>query len=103
MCSAPPVCGPGLGARRLPDVLPPMIGLRAGEDGTIWVERWPPEGRNAFRFYDVFDDDGRWVRVVVFRAPLVGDPPPYFGERAVAGVIRDPDTGVERVVRFDLP
>ena len=95
--------GEGVAERRLPDVLPRGIGLRAGQDGTIWIEQWPPEGNSDYRCYVVLDEAGKLLRVVVFRSPIASDPPPYFGEHAVVGVIRDPDTGVERVVRFDLP
>lgn len=50
-----------------------------------------------------FDADGRLLYVVVLRAPLARDPPPWFGAGSIAGIIRDPDTGVERVARFDIP
>jgi hypothetical protein len=93
--------GPGVVERRLPEIAPPILSLSVGEDGAIWVERWPPADQPTFRHYDVLRESG--VSVVVLRAPLTRDPPPWFGKRFVIGVTRDPGTGVERVMRFDLP
>lgn len=95
--------GEGVAERRLPDFLPRVIGLRVVDDGTIWLEQWPPEDQPDFRHYMVLDESGALLRFVVLRAPLVADPPPHIAERFIVGVIRDPDTEVERVVRFDLP
>ena len=94
--------GADVAERRLPATLPPIIGIHIATDGMIWVERWPAEGEAASRFYDVLNADGVLQERVVLRAPLVRDPPPFFGARYVAGVVRDADTGVERVVRFTL-
>jgi hypothetical protein len=94
--------GDGVEARRLPPVLPKAIGVVVRDDDSIWLERWPPAGRGDFRYYDVFDYGGRLLRTIVLAAPIVRDPAPYFGEHIVVGVIRDVDTGVERVVAFDL-
>lgn len=95
--------GEGVLEHNLPDSLPSIIGLTVAQDGSIWVERWPPEGRDDSRYYDVFDSSGRFQKSVVLRAPLVRDPSPWFGERSIAGILRHADTGVERVVRFDVP
>jgi hypothetical protein len=95
--------GDGVEDRRLPEFLPPVIGLSVSQDGSIWVERWPPEEDANSRYYDVLNGNGRLQRVVVLRAPLLRDPPPWFGSRSVVGVVRDAETGVERVARFDLP
>lgn len=94
--------GPGVEDRRLPDTRPVVIGLSVTPTGSIWVETWPPEGEQDTRYYDVLDPSGNLQRVVVLRAPLVRDPSPWFGERSVAAIVRDPETGVERVARFDL-
>lgn len=95
--------GEGVEARRLPDFLPRAIGLHVVDDGTIWLEQWPPEAHPDFRQYMVLDASGALLRFVVLRAPLVSDPPRYITERFIVGVVRDPDTEVERAVRFDLP
>ena len=95
--------GEGVEDRRLPDFLPRVIDLRVVDNGTIWLEQWPPEENPDFRQYMVLDADGRLLRFVVLRAPLAANPPRYLSERFIVGVVRDPDTGVERVVRFDLP
>lgn len=95
--------GPGVRDRQLPETLPPIIGIHVAVDGSIWIETWPPEGRSNSRFFDVLDEEGHLHDRVELTAPVTRDPPPFFGERYVAGVLRDPDTGVERVVRFTIP
>ena len=95
--------GEGVAERRLPEFLPRVIALHVVDDGTIWLEQWPPEDRPDFRQYMVLDQNGALLRFVVLRAPLLGNPPRHITERFIVGVIRDPETEVERVVRFDLP
>jgi len=94
--------GPGVRERQLPHTLPSVVGINVAVDGSVWVEQWPPEGRGDSRFYDVLDPDGKLQRRIVLEASLVQDPPPFFRSQYVVGVIRDPDTGVERVVRFAI-
>lgn len=95
--------GEGVAERRLPEFLPRVIALHVVDDGTIWLEQWPPEDRPDFRQYMVLDRNGTVLRVVVLRAPLLGNPPRHITEQFIVGVIRDPETAVQRVVRFDLP
>ena len=89
----------------IPDSLPASIALHAGTGNRIWVERWPPEGRGSYRYYDVLEYDGRYRATVVVPAPLLADPPPFFGEDVIVGVVMDPTTEVHSVVavRFRLP
>lgn len=94
--------GDGVRDRRLPETLPAIIGIHIATDGRIWVERWPSEGQSDSRFYDVLNTDGVLIERIVLRAPLTRDPPPFFGARHVVGVLRDADTGVERVIRFTV-
>lgn len=95
--------GDGVRERRLPTTLPAIIGIHIGTDGSIWIERWPTEGQSQSRFYDVLDSDGRPRARVVLQAALMRDPPPFFGTSFIAGIVRDADTGVQRVVRFSIP
>jgi hypothetical protein len=94
--------GEGVRERRLPQRLPTMIGVFVAQDESVWVEQWPAEGRHGSRFYDILDDQGRLERRVVLDAPLLRDPSPFFGSGEVVGVVRDEETGVERVVRFTI-
>lgn len=94
--------GKNVAERLLPEVLPTVVSIHVAEGGLIWVERWPTEGSAASRFYDVFDATGEHKAFVSLRAPLLSEPSPFFGRRAIVGVVRDEDTGVDRVVRFDL-
>lgn len=89
----------------IPDSLPAVLSLHVGASDRIWVERWPPEGRGSSRYYDVLEYDGRYRGTVVVPAPLLADPPPFFGEDVIVGVVMDPTTEVHSVVslRFRLP
>lgn len=95
--------GEGVLETELPDSVPSVIGLAVTGRGSIWVERWPPEGDPGARLFDVLDWNGSPRYVVVVRTPLVRDPPAWFGERFIVGIVRDSETGVERIARFDLP
>lgn len=94
--------GADIAERRLPDFLPMVLAVRMDMAGRIWVERWPPEGSPAVRAYDVYDGSGRHLTAVRLRAPLLAEPPPFFGRSAVVGVVSDPESGVHRVVVFAL-
>jgi hypothetical protein len=93
----------GMGARvrsrSLPDSTPAFLRVWAAEDGRVWVQRWPPEGRAAESFFDVFDDTGIFLGVVVVPGVFETDPVPLLLADAFYGVVKDPDTGVHRVVR----
>ena len=95
--------GENVADRRLPEALPQVVAVHVAMDGLIWMERWPPEGSGESRFYDVFDSTGMHLASISLRAPLVSAPPPFFARNAVVGVVRDPENGVERVVKFSLP
>ena len=89
----------------IPDSLPVFTSVNLGASDRIWVERWPPEGMGASRYYDVLEYDGSYAGTVVVPVPLLGDPPPFFGEETIVGVVIDPTTDVHSVValRFRLP
>ena len=89
----------------IPDSLPAFIAVHVGASDRLWVERWPPEGMGSSRYYDVLEYDGRYAGTVVVPAPLLADPPPFFGEEIIVGVVMDPVTDVHSVVafRFAMP
>lgn len=93
---------PDIRDQRWPEVLPAYTGVHYGESGHIWVAQWPPVERPDHRLYHVFGRNGEPVAVVLLPAPLVRDTPPFFTDSMVYGVVRDPDTGVERVVALRL-
>jgi hypothetical protein len=92
--------GPGVVEGRLPETLPGVLAVHVSAEGRLWVERWPEDP--ATRVFDVLALDGTPLRRLVLEAPLLRDPPPWFGNGQVVGVVRDPVTEVERVVRFDV-
>jgi hypothetical protein len=94
--------GKDVADRHLPSVVPSTLSVHVGTDRRIWVERWPAVGSGDSRFYDVYDSAGVKQASVELRAPLLAQPAPFFGRNSVAGVIRDADTGIDRVVRFSL-
>lgn len=89
----------------IPDSLPAFNSIHVGAFDRIWVERWPPEGMASSRYFDVLEYDGRYAGTVVVPAPLLTDPPPFFGEDTIVGVVMDPTFEVHTVVafRFRLP
>jgi hypothetical protein len=80
-----------------------LIAIHIATDDAIWVEQWSPQGQGDRRFYDVIGPDGQLRGRVVLDAALMNDPPPFFSARYIAGVVTDPLTGVEKVVRFTIP
>ena len=76
-----------------------------GASDRIWVERWPPEGMATARYYDVLDYDGSYAGTVVAPVPLLADPPPFFGDDIIVGVVSDPAMEIHSVVAlsFRLP
>ena len=89
----------------IPDSLPVFNSIHVGASDRIWVERWPPEGMASSRYFDVLEYDGRYAGTVVVPAPLLTDPPPFFGDDTIVGVVMDPTFEVHTVVafRFRLP
>jgi hypothetical protein len=94
--------GEGVAERRLPDTLPRVLAVRMDMSGRIWVERCPPEGFGDTRAYDVYDALGLHLAAVRLGAPLLSEPPPFFGRTSLVGVVRAPETGVHRVVVFAI-
>jgi hypothetical protein len=89
-------------SRSLPDSVPAFLSVWSGEDGKHWIRRWPAAGRGGHSFFDVFDAHGIFLGVVVVPVTFERTPAPVFLERALYGVIRDPDTGVDRIVRAEF-
>ncbi len=89
----------------IPDSLPAFNSIHVGASDRMWVERWPAEGMASLRHYDVLEYDGSYAGTVVVPAPLLADPPPFFGEDVIVGVVMDPTFEVHTVVafRFRLP
>lgn len=94
---------PSVTERRLPDRVPAYLSVHAATNGELWVEQWPAEGASDRRAFDVFREDGRFRGTVTLPVPLLSDPPPYITPGALYGVVRDPDTEVERVVKLTVP
>ena len=101
------------------DHKPPFRGLRAGNDGRIWVRLWTearqvaneehdPANPESSPFtwveplrYDVFEADGTYLGAVVPPEGFSPSAPPVFGRSFVWAVERG-DLGVQRVVRYRI-
>lgn len=88
-------------SRDLPTVFPEVLAIHTDLEGRIWVKRWPPNDRPDHTFFDVFTPGGEALGTVEIPASLLPDPPPWVSEESVAGVVRDADTGIDRVAVFD--
>jgi hypothetical protein len=72
-------------------------------NGSVWLRRWPRPGRSGTVF-DVLAHDARYAHTVIIQGRLLLSPPPYLMGQTEIGVMREPATGVQRVVacRFDI-
>lgn len=85
-----------------PRVFPEVLAVHTDLDGRIWVKRWPPDAQPDHTFFDVYSPDGQSLGTVRIEASLLPDPPPWVSAGVVVGVVRDPDTGIDRIALFEL-
>jgi hypothetical protein len=84
----------------LPEVLPEVLAVHVASDESIWLQRWPPPGSGDQTRFDVIGREGTLLYTVVVPALILQDPPPFVSAEFVVGVVRDPETEVERVTVF---
>jgi hypothetical protein len=84
----------------LPEVLPEVLAVHVASDESIWLQRWPPPGSGDQTRFDVIGKEGTLLYAVVVPALILQDPPPFVSAEFVVGVVRDPETEVERVTVF---
>lgn len=85
-----------------PKWLPEVLSLHVATDGALWVGRWPLHGDGDARVFDVLEPSGALRGVVIVPARLEADPPPFFTEAGIYGVVQDPETGVQRVAALSF-
>lgn len=88
--------------RELPTTLPPIVAIRIGGSGNVWVRRWPRSGSRETVF-DIVDSSGAPDRTVVVPEAILTYPAPWLTDELIIGVLEDPPTGVQRVGIFRLP
>lgn len=87
---------------RLPVHYPPYQGAYVVADGDVWVYRWPLGGRDL-SIFDVFSRSGAFQRTVVLPRRIKTFPTPVLSATTVVGVVVDPDTDEQGIVRFERP
>lgn len=87
---------------RVPSHYPPYRGVYVADDGRVWVYRWTTATRNESVF-DVFSRSGTFQQTVVLPRRILALPTPVITTTTVIGVVVDPDTDEQGVVRFDRP
>jgi hypothetical protein len=84
----------------LPEVLPEVLAVHVAPDESIWLQRWPPPGSGDQTLFDVIGREGAVLHTVVVPTLILQDPPPFVSAEFVVGVVRDPETEVDRVAVF---
>ena len=90
-------------AGRLPEVYPAYRELAVSAEGVLWVRRWSRAGERGRSVFDIFDEEARFLGTLAVSAELRADPVLVIRGGYAAGVESDPETGLERIVRFTVP
>jgi hypothetical protein len=89
-------------SREAAEFLPEVLAVQIDGAGRTWIRRWPrPDVEETV--FDVFDRDGRPRYTVRVPAELLSIPLPWVSRTLMVGVVRDSETGVDRVVAFRVP
>jgi hypothetical protein len=88
--------------RKLPTHYPAFREIAVSSEGDVWVRRWTTAADRGTSRYDVFAPDARFGGTMVLPAELVGAPTLVVRGRWAAGVMTDPETGLQSVVRFEF-
>lgn len=89
--------------KELPASYPPFRELIVSSEGDLWVRRWTAAAERGTSRFDVFAPDARFMGSVALPADLAAAPAPVVKGRWAAGVATDPETGLQAVVRFEVP
>lgn len=84
---------------RLPDRYPAYMAVYLGNDGDVWVRRWPVGGGDR-TIYDVFARSGEFRHTVVLPRAIHVEPTPVLSGTTIVGVTTDPLTDESAVLRF---
>ncbi len=89
--------------KRLPTHYAPYRELSVSREGVLWVRRWTTPAERGTSRYDVFAPDARFLGTVVLPAELIGAPVLVIAGRYAAGTVADRETGLQSIVRFEVP
>lgn len=89
--------------KKLPSHYPHFRELVVTASGDVWVRRWTSAAERGTSRFDVFSPDARFQGTMVLPADLTGSPSLVVNGRWAAGVVIDTETGLQSVVRFEVP
>lgn len=84
---------------RLPDRYPAYMAVYLGNDGDVWVRRWPMGGGDR-AIFDVFARSGEFRHTVLLPRAIHVEPTPVLSGTTIVGVTTDPLTDESAVLRF---
>jgi len=85
--------------RQLPRVFPAYMAAYGGEDGLLWVRRWPT-GDTRRTIFDVFSPDGRYTATILLPRAIAVAPPPVLSLDRIVAIGIDPETGANLILSF---
>jgi hypothetical protein len=94
---------PDVRAGRVPTHYAAYREIAVSAEGMLWVRRWSGAGNRGRSVFDVFDTRARFIGTVELEGELRADPVLVIRGAHAAGVESDPESGLERIVRFLVP
>lgn len=83
----------------VPERYPAYMAVYIGDDGDVWVRRWPVGGGDRTVF-DLFSRDGDYLHSVVLPRAIRVEPTPVLSSAGVVGVTTHPLTDESIIIRF---
>ena len=84
----------------VPDRYPAYMAVYVGDDGDVWVRRWPV-GSGDRTIFDVFARSGEFRHTVVLPRAIHVEPTPFLSATLVVGVTTDALTDEGVILRFE--
>src|SRR5690606_3979357 len=84
----------------VPDRYPAYMAVYVGDDGDVWVRRWPVGGGDR-TIFDVLARSGEFRHTVVLPRAIHVEPTPFLSATLVVGVTTDALTDEGVILRFE--
>lgn len=85
--------------RRIPTTFPAYMAVYTPPDGSVWVRRWPVNGRRE-TIFDVFSATGVFSSTVVLPRVIALEPMPVLSLGTVVAAAINSETGENSLMRF---